>query len=196
MSFFDASTKFQTRSLSTLYVSGMVRFVAVLSSLTTKYTKSTKVFKNFVYFVTFVVSLFALGLSTFDFRLTTAELHNSAGLGYGSWKWRDSLVMADLKKLPPDVAIYTNSTPAVYLVTGRASRVIPTTIDPVDNLPRGDYDKNLNAMRADLLAGRAVLALFDTSGIEDALGAENVAQFTDGLVVLEKAQGDVLYGKP
>jgi hypothetical protein len=40
-----------------------------------------------------------------------------------------------------------------------------------------------------------VLALFDTSGIEDALGAENYAEFIIGLTMLEKAQGDILYGK-
>ncbi len=103
--------------------------------------------------------------------------------------------MADLKKLPSNVAIYTNTPPAVYLVTGRASRVLPTPVDPVDDRPRGEYEQDVAQMRADLLTGKAVLALFDTSDIEDALGAENVAQFTDGLTILEKVQGDTLYGK-
>jgi hypothetical protein len=93
------------------------------------------------------------------------------------------------------VAIYTNTPPAVYLVTGRASRVLPTPLDPVDNRPRGDYEQNVAQMRADLLSGKAVLALFDTSGIEDAFGAADVAQLTQGLTILEKAQGDILYGK-
>jgi hypothetical protein len=51
-------------------------------------------------------------------------------------------------------------------------------------------------MRADLLAGRAVLALFDTSNLEDAFGMQNVDVFTAGLTMLQKAQGDSLYGKP
>jgi hypothetical protein len=72
---------------------------------------------------------------------------------------------------------------------------LPTPVDPVDDRPRGEYEQDVAQMRADLLAGKAVLALFDTSDIEDALGAENIAQFTDGLSILEKAQGDVLYGK-
>jgi hypothetical protein len=46
-----------------------------------------------------------------------------------------------------------------------------------------------------LLAGRAVLALFDTTTLEDTLGIQNSAEFVNGLVVLQKAQGDVLYGR-
>jgi len=185
MSFFDASTKFQPRILSPLYVSWMILLVAALRALTIKDTKVLSV----------AICLALLGLSTFNFQQTLQELRE-AGQGYASWKWRDSLVMAELKKLPPEIAIYTNSPPAIYLVTGRASRVIPSTLDPVDNLPRGDYEQNLAQMRADLLAGRAVLALFDTSNIEDALGVENIADFSSGLTVLEKTQGDILYGKP
>ena len=206
MSFFDASTKFQHRILSPLYVSGIILFVAVLSTLITKSRQEAQKGKNVFWHTlhknqtrrifAFCLVLIAIGLSAYDFQLTTTALRDAAGLGYGSWKWRDSLVMEKLKELPANVAIYTNTPPAVYFVTGRASRVIPTVIDPVDNLPRGDYEQGLMSLRDDLLAGRAVLALFDTSGIEDALGAENVSLFIDGLVVMEKAQGDILYGKP
>ncbi|RPH60676.1 MAG: phospholipid carrier-dependent glycosyltransferase [Chloroflexi bacterium] len=203
MSFFDASTKFQPRILAPLYVSGMLLLVGLLNFVHGTHGKVRIFSFDFSVFLRLIrvpiillIAILALGLSTFDFRLTLAELRDSAGLGYGSWKWRDSIVMADLKNLSADTAIYTNTPPAVYLVTGRASRVIPTTLDPVDNLPRNDYEQNLAQMRADLLAGRAVLALFDTSNIEEALGAENVDQFISGLVVLQKAQGDVLYGKP
>ena len=199
MSFFDASTKFQPRILAPIYVSLMVLFVAMLDwvwkILNTKYTKVTK--GNLVLFpygVMALIVVFVLGLSTFDFQQTVVSFR-SEGQGYASWKWHDSVVMADLKNLPSDVAIYTNTPPAVYLVTGRASRVLPTPIDPVDNRPRGDYEQNVAQMRAALLAGKAVLALFDTSSIEDALGAENYAGFISGLKVLEKAQGDILYGK-
>jgi hypothetical protein len=195
MSFFDASTKFQHRILSPLYVSSLVLLVAILDDT----ARNAKFFKpplaRFAPVAVYFIVLVSLGFSTFDFQRTVSDLRE-AGQGYASWKWRDSIVMADLKKLPADVAIYTNTPPAVYLVLGRPSRVIPTQIDPVDNHPRGDYAQNLEQMRADLLAGRAVLALFDTSNIEDALGVDTIGDFSSGLTVLEKAQGDVLYGKP
>ena len=104
--------------------------------------------------------------------------------------------MASLKALPAGVAIYTNTPPAVYLVTGRASRVLPTPVDPVDNHARNDYKQNVAEMRADLLSGKAVLALFDTSNLEDALGTQNIDFQTTGLKIIQKTQGDILYGKP
>lgn len=197
MSFFDASTKFQHRILSPLYVSWMILLVAGLSELATKAQRHKEnLVKNSLFFVVFTVGIFALGLSTFNFQRSFIELHDSAGLGYGSWKWRQSIIMARLKDLPPGVAIYTNSPPAVYHVTGRASRVLPSPVNPVSGQMRGSYEQDLAQLRADLLAGRAVLALFNTTDIEDALGVENLEDFSSGLTVLEKAQGDILYGKP
>lgn len=191
MSFFDASTKFQHRILSPLYLAWMLLAAWVFFRVR-DYLPSLG--KNRVWAVV-PVALLMLGFSLLGFQQTVLVLRES-GQGYASWKWRDSMIMSRLEALPADVVVYTNTPPAVYLVAGRASRVIPTRIDPVDNLPRGNYEQDLAEMRAELLSGQAVLALFDTSGIEDALGAENFAAFIDGLVVLEKAQGDSLYGKP
>jgi hypothetical protein len=38
--------------------------------------------------------------------------------------------------------------------------------------------------------------LFDESNLEDALGMQNINFITAGLKVLQKAQGDILYGIP
>jgi 4-amino-4-deoxy-L-arabinose transferase-like glycosyltransferase len=188
MSFFDASTKFQHRILSPLYVSWMILFVYGLHRLGEK----TRIFT----YIGVGLAILSLAFTTYQLQITIYELHNSAGLGYGSWKWRQSVIMARLKDLPPDVAIYTNSPPAVYHVTGRASRVLPSPFNPVSGQPRGNYEQDMAQLREDLLAGRAVLALFNTTDIEDALGVENLEAFSSGLTVLEKAQGDILYGKP
>lgn len=188
MSFFDASTKFQHRILSPLYVSWMILLAYGLHRLHGK----TQIFS----YVGFGLAVISLAFTTYQLQITIPELHNSAGLGYGSWKWRQSVIMARLKDLPPEVAIYTNSPPAVYHVTGRASRGLPSPVNPVSGQARASYEQDLAQLRADLLAGRAVLALFNTTDIEDALGVENLEDFASSLTVLEKAQGDILYGKP
>lgn len=188
MSFFDASTKFQHRILSPLYVSWMILFVYGLHRLRQK----TRIFP----FLAFGLAVISLAFSSYQSQITIDELNNSAGLGYGSWKWRQSVIMARLKNLPPEIVIYTNSPPAVYHVTGRASRVLPSPFNPVSGQMRGSYEQDLAQLRQDLLAGRAVLALFNTTDIEDALGVEHLEDFSSGLTVLEKAQGDILYGKP
>jgi len=205
MSFFDASTKFQHRILSPLYVSWMVLLVYFFGILNTKDTKSTKENQEKSAPLRFIrqirvpfalsLTILILALSTFNFQHSLTELREIDGLGYASWRWRQMNVLAIIKDLPPNVAIYSNSPPAVYLVTGRASRVIPTRVNPVNGQARSGYEQALAEMRAELLAGRAVLALFDVSDIEDAFGEEIALQF-DGLTLLEKSQGNVLYGIP
>ncbi len=222
MSFFDASTKFQHRILSPLYVSWMILLVYFLQTLNTKdttpappalhqtqcgasvaggareVTKESPVFFRVfreIRVLVLIVSLLILALSTFNFQQSITELREIDGLGYASWRWRQAEVLQIIKELPPEMAIYTNSPPAIYHVTGRASRVIPTPVNPTSRQPRENYERSLAEMRAELLAGRAVLVLFDTSGIEDAFGDEIALQF-DGLTLLVKAQGHVLYGIP
>lgn len=189
MSFFDASTKFQPRILAPIYVSLMLLSAAFGVWLSRKNALALRGVALGLALVTLAFSAYGSlgqqGLATLS----------QAGQGYASWKWHDSVLMASLRDLPPGTTIYTNTPPAVYLVTGRASRTLPTVIDPVDNLPRGNYQADLAQMRADLLSGRAVLALFDTSTLEDALGIQNSADFFNGLVVLQKTQGDILYGR-
>ncbi|MFO7583230.1 MAG: phospholipid carrier-dependent glycosyltransferase [Anaerolineales bacterium] len=214
MSFFDASTKFQHRILSPLYVSWMVLLVYFLQILNTKDTtpalaggaregtkeeqeKSAPLRFIRQIRVLFALTLvaFVLALSTFNFQQSLTELREIDGLGYASWRWRQAEVLTIIRDLPPDVAIYSNSPPAIYHVTGRASRVIPTPKNPASRLPRDGYDQSLAEMREELLAGRAVLALFNVSDIEDAFGGEIALQFDD-LTLLVKAQGHVLYGMP
>jgi 4-amino-4-deoxy-L-arabinose transferase-like glycosyltransferase len=210
MSFFDASTKFQPRILSPLYVSWMVLLVYFLQTLNTKgttpalaggareVTKESPVFFRVfreIRVLVLILSLLILALSTFNFQQSITELREIDGLGYASWRWRQAEVLQIIKELPPEMAIYTNSPPAIYHVTGRASRVIPTPVNPTSRQPRENYERSLAEMRAELLSGRAVLVLFDTSGIEDAFGDEIALQF-DGLTLLVKAQGHVLYGIP
>lgn len=191
MSFFDASTKFLPRILAPLYVSAMLLLVAFAAWAWRRPAPVGSASRA----VVIGLAALTLGLSAYGASQAVADF-KTAGQGYASWKWHDSLVMATLKNLPPRMAIYTNTPPGVYLVTGRASRVLPTPIDPVDGLARKDYEQNLAQMRDDLLAGKAVLALFDTSAQEDSSALQDVMDITAGLAVLQKTQGDTLYGKP
>lgn len=191
INFFDASTKFQPRILAPLYISWMVLLAAGLSHISK--AKTNRAFWRVP--LAGMLAVCILSLSVFSFQNSVTELRTIDGLGYASWRWRQAEVLTYIRNLPPEIAIYTNSPPAVYHVTGRPSRVIPTPVNPVTGLPRSGYDQALAEMRAELLAGRAVLALFDVSDIKDAFGEEIALQF-EGLTLLVKAQGHVLYGKP
>ncbi len=188
LSLFDASTKFHQRILLPVYISLLALSVAAGTWLWRRQGRLLQV-------SVIIISLFFLGTSAVGRYNTVAGL-SEGGQGYASWKWRDSQVMATLQMLPVDKIIYTNSPPAVYAVLGRPSRTIPTPTDPVDQQPRSSYQRNLAQMRGDILAGRAVLALFNISDIEDAASMGDIRALTAELNVIEKTGDAVLYGQP
>ena len=202
MSFFDASTKLQPRILAPIYTACLLMFVIFISGMWNSGNQNkAKIINHMPVRKQTVIRVITLSLATVTLVLSTYGSFNlvaefrTTGQGYASWKWHDSLIMAKLRAIPQETAIYTNTPPAVYLVTGRASRILPSRIDPVDNLVRMDYEHNMTQMRNDLINGHAVLALFDTTVIEDDTGTNNFDEFINGLKVLQKTQGDILYGK-
>lgn len=179
---FDASTRLEPRILAPLYVSWIILFSAGMWWL---WNKQHIIGRSIV----ILLAASALGLSIYGQSQAMLEYRDAAGLGYGSWRWRDSLVMEALKDLPPEITIYTNSPPAVYFGAKRPSLPAPTPIDPGHNTPRDYYDEHLKIMREDILAGRAVLALFDYPD-------GDYAQFVDGLNLAVNAQRHRLYTQP
>ena len=97
--------------------------------------------------------------------------------------------MAFLRELPPDVHIYTDEPGAVYLYTGRGNYVLPDRYDSATALPRQGFEENLTRMRNEILAGRAVLALFQGGEVDN----QDAALFSEGLYLAHKSSGDVIY---
>ncbi len=185
MSLFDASTKFQHRILAPFYVSWFILLTAGLGWL---WQQKQKVLR----FMSVFLSVSILLLSASSLIPAMQNYHHAAGLGYGSWRWRDAEVMQMIKELPPEVIVYSNSPPAVYFGTnGRPSLPIPTSVDPGDNEPRENYQADLALMREKIFAGEAVLVLFQyspqlhqeyTANMRLVLRAQNNALF-DGEIV-------------
>jgi len=120
--------------------------------------------------------------------------YDQEGQGYASWRWHDSEILKMVKDMPTDVAIYTNTPPAVYLVTGRASRVMPAEVDPVNGNTRQNFPDEMVQMRADILAGKAVLALFNTSDIESSQDQMSLSGTLSTLPILKKTGDATLFG--
>ncbi len=205
MSFFDASTKLQPRILSPLFTS-FILLISIFTNWSWNYCLSFQnknkfntsiIFKYFIILIAVILTC----VNTYGLIKAVNEFR-SAGQGYASWKWHDSIVMNSLKNLPTGTIIYTNSPPAVYLVIGLTSRTLPTRLDPVDKKERTGFDQDVAAMRAELLSGSAVLAFFDETPVFSQDQTENMGstsknnydKFISGLKILKKTQGDVLYG--
>jgi len=184
MSFFDASTKFALRILSPLFVSALVLLVAAGAWLWRAGSQRLRL-------LVIVAGLSTLAVSLYGSGDAVTVLHQG-GQGYASFKWYDSSAMAFLRDLPVETRIYTNEPAAVYLYTDRGCYVLPDRLDPVTREPRPGFEQGVADLRADVLSGDAVLALFDDRD----LGPGEAEALTEGLSLVHKSAGDEIYAVP
>jgi len=184
MLFFDASTKFKLRIVAPIYVSLFILLVLFGYFLWQKRAL-------FLQVLVAAGAIFILTISIYDTAGHVAKYHRS-GQGYASFQWYDSKAMAFLKKLPAGTRIYTNQAPAVYLYTRRPAYVLPDLVDPVTNLPRGNFELGVKNLHESILSGEGVLALF---GFDKEAEEVKVVyrQLADGLYLAHDTKGDKIY---
>ncbi len=184
MFFFDASTPFRDRILAPIYISLLTTFVLLGVWLwrTGKWPLRA---------LLVILMLSTASVSVADLSRTVTRLQADP-LGFASARWRNSKVIAAINALPPDTIIYSNAPTAIYILTDRPAYIMPTPIDPVDNQPRGNFDETATQMRADLLAGKAVLIVFQPE-LEDHVV---LTQLTNGIPLFFKAGDGQIFGKP
>lgn len=180
MTWFDASTKFQLRILAPVYVSLFIMLVYLGYWL----WQNQKA-------ISILLSLVILSLSLYNYAETLTQLRKG-GQGYASFQWFDSKAIKFLAGLPEGTRIYSNETAPVYLYTNRPGYVLPDLIDPVTGLPRGRFDEGVELLQADVLSGKAALALFDVDSQDE--DVQSVYQIlADGLYLSVNKQGDKIY---
>lgn len=111
MSFFDPATRFLQRILAPFYLGLLLLVLALLEALW-----QAPRFRFGLALAALMAQLFAFGLLTqtaFDLR--------QDGQGYAAPRWSQSGAAQFLRTLPAQTSIYTNSPPAVYATTDRAS---------------------------------------------------------------------------
>jgi 4-amino-4-deoxy-L-arabinose transferase-like glycosyltransferase len=177
MLMFDAATKFKLRILAPAFVCLLILLIYFGVWLRGR-NRPLVVVLTFVF-----VALFAYK------QVNTISFLSRGGLGYASFQWYDSKAMAYLRDLPPDIHIYTDEPGAVYLYTRRGNYVLPDRVDSATALPRQGFDDNLKKMRNEILAGKAVLALFQGGEADN----QDAALFSKGLYLAHKSSGDVIY---
>lgn len=191
MMLFDASTKFQLRILSPVYVSLLIVLVYLLWQLW-KQKDTPSRFTFFVTRITFIIlALYAFSTSIYSLTDALTQLRKG-GQGYASFRWFDSAAMDFLSQLPDGTRIYSNQVGPVYLYTGRPGYVLPDLVDPVTGLPREGYTEGVAALQADVLSGEAALALFKF-GSQDEDVQSVYLNLADGLYLAFDQQGDKIY---
>jgi hypothetical protein len=177
MTLFDAATKFEVRIIAPVFVCLLILLVYFGVWL-----------KNKNRSVVVVLTIILLGFSFY--KQSTVFAHwSKSGIGYASFQWYDSQAMAFLRSLPEDVAIYTNEPAAVYLYTGRGSYVLPDRYDSATAQVRSGFEKGVTSMQAEINAGKAVLALFQSGGTS----SKDRDVLSTGLYLAHESSGDLIY---
>lgn len=184
MTWFDAATKFQLRIIAPVFVSLLTLLVYFGYWLWQKQNR-------LLYAVTIVLALCIFALSIHGMTDAVNQLRKG-GQGYASFRWFDSEAMEFLRNLPEGTRIHSNQVAAVYLYTGRPGYVLPDLVDAVTGLPRGRYEEGVAELRADVLAGEAVLALFRFGAADEDVQSVYM-DLSNGLYLAFDVRGDKIY---
>lgn len=121
------------------------------------------------------------------------QLGRMEGVGFYSQSWRTSPVLAELRNLPEETLVASNSAEAVYLLSGRSTISLPRAVDLTSGLQNADMDQELADLTAQLHAGNLVVVYFgrvqsqvtpDLKRLQDALRPENVIETSDGWLLI------------
>jgi hypothetical protein len=141
----------------------------------------------------------ALLVASHSFRFVSWVVRtNKDGQGYASRTWTESDTIAALKPLASEVPIYSNGSDAIHYLTGRPGLLIPEKINHGTGLPNLNYDREVEAMKKDIMDRNGVLVYLHNLPERSYLPSENelrsrlspqVRSFSDGSI-FEASKGE------
>lgn len=179
---FDRLLPLNDRILAPLYLAGMIVLVSFLVSNTRNRGRA--------------FSILLIGISIFFFYAKGRDAYRQIsdlrtdGLGYASVTWRTSRTIDYVKNLP-DVPIYSNDLPAIYLLAGRTVHSVPISTNPSSQSSNPDFMDELYTMRNDLENKNGYLVLIGADPLRKVSraslplfieGMQLLADFPDGAV--------------
>jgi 4-amino-4-deoxy-L-arabinose transferase-like glycosyltransferase len=189
LSFFDASTPLNDRILSVIYLPELILFASGLAWAWQRLLQQKAFWR---WGLGFFCALFLL-FSIKD-GLGAVQQLSVQGQGFAHQGWRESRTLQDIRALPDEITLYSNKPTAIYLLTGKASYIIPTPTDSVTGQTRPTYAADRALIQQRVLDGQAVLVLF---GLKDSQEADEVALFQDlsaDLPLLAEYSDGVIFG--
>lgn len=186
-SFLDASTKWNDRILSPLYLSAfLASIIAIWNAADVSRMAAGKV----------LAAGLVIGLLLFYLPQSLRFLRQSfqQGSGFTGSAWMHSPTLAWLRAFPEGGVVYSNNPTAIYFVLGRSAISIPERYDGVKEMVRPDYAENLGQMRTDLKKPGSLLVIFKP--YQQAREWPSLAELTQGLVILTQFKDGTIYIDP
>ncbi|HXM33670.1 MAG TPA: hypothetical protein VN920_00650 [Pyrinomonadaceae bacterium] len=156
ITFFENDNVLDGRSLLPVHFALLVLIPCVAKALYCRVPKSISVH------IAFVVLILLLA-GSYTFRGVRWLVRAQAdGQGYASRPWKESPTIAQIRKLPSGIPIYSNGVDAICYLTGRRSLDIPAKIIHGTGQPNPRYEAELKKMSDDLRRHNGVLVYFNT----------------------------------
>jgi 4-amino-4-deoxy-L-arabinose transferase-like glycosyltransferase len=186
-SFFDASTRWNSRILSPLYLAGFLAvIVTIWQAGQVDQFRWRKILASAV-----IVALYAFYMpQTVQFL----SISYREGDGFSGAAWKNSETMQLVKQFSPGGTLYSNNPTAIYFVLGRQAISIPEQYDRVKKKYRPEFEQNLALMRQRLKQPESALVIFDP--YQEVRENPPLDELTRGLVVYQDKSDGVIYVDP
>lgn len=185
LSFLDASTVPDSRILSPLYAAFLLLALCAMNWLLPA-LKGRRPLAAAAVFLCVAFSLF-YSLSALRWACRAAR----QGEGFQSRAWQTSRIIGEIRKLPPEAAIYTNNPLPVYIVAGRVSCKVPEKYDLITLKPNARYSAEIAEMTERLEKRGGVFAYFNGEDLASHPSEEEIKAALPGALVSQEPDGRI-----
>jgi dolichyl-phosphate-mannose-protein mannosyltransferase len=176
-----------SRVLAPAFVFGIILVISVIYRLS-RFRHRTSLWR------VFLVLTFALISVNGHYAVSFAVQRHRNGSGFTSRMWADSESIEYAKTLSPARTIYSNGVDAIYSLTGREALRIPAKFDPTGGKNIAEFERDINAMRDQLMQNRAVVLYLDKITWRWYLPSKDELENVYKVPVLVRLEDGVVYG--
>jgi hypothetical protein len=185
ISFIDAHTPIDGRTLSPVYVCGAI-FVVSTAWNSKPLRRKRLLWRSFHAMLSVVISVnFVMVI------FSAIQMHNE-GLGFTNRTWRNSQTIAYVSSLPSEARIYSNGPDAILYLNSREVQSIPRKASTISLASNPHFENEVVEMRNDLMQNGALIIYFDNitwrwylpnkAELEDDYGFQALLQLQDGTI--------------
>jgi hypothetical protein len=176
-----------SRLLLPVYVFGIILVVSVAYKLS-KFGNHILLWRGFL-----VLSFVLVAVNARDAIAFAIQRHEN-GTGFTSREWAGSPSVAYVRSFSENRLTYSNGIDALFILTRKESLRIPAKFDPTGGKNNADFERDINAMRNELMQNRAVVVYLDKITWRWYLPSKDELENVYKLPVLVRLDDGTIYG--
>ena len=188
ISFLDANTPLDDRILSPVYVAGLIVSLYFVGELL-RFTGNLPVIR-----IGFVVILLIFLVSNLLNGMGLVRDGYRHGFGFSSQVWKNSETLDQVRKLPEELTIFSNSPEAIYLYTGKTALPMPKKFFSANQQTNASYTSDLISMKGRIENEDGVVVYFNTLTERRTLPTVEELKENMQLCVLAHTTDGAIYG--